>query len=385
MSRLTSFEDLPNELLEKIFKVGNTLPMPVDGKYPQRPLFSKLPLPVLHASALSQVCVRWRHIAIRTPALWCTIHLSRTLHSHRRLKSHIGRSLDWVPIYIARSGQLPLHVTLDTTRLPPAEALHLVIPYSTRWRTFTLLVSHVGSLPSVLPLLITPRVPHLRTLDVVADIYREGIVCYEPLIPFFVTSTPQLASIHLKGLYVAWNELPLANLLNLELHLTSRWPSFGRLSEMFSASPRLMRLVIEDDIASLLRHVDQPVSRPRIELPALKHLEIHVHRVREEQADVVGLMGLFSTPSLETLTINNIKPEEWAAVTHRYHLPYDPRDFVPLSAVTSGMVLGRTDRSMYHGLTHSSFSFLETLSVSFRTSSGGMSNGSLSSSDVACY
>lgn len=338
--------------------------MPMDDQYPQRPLFTKVPLSALYPTSLSQVCIRWRGIVLQTPVLWSNLHISRTLESHRRLRSNIGRSLEWVSGYIARSGGLPLHITLDTTRLPPAEALCLIIPYSTRWRTFTLLVSHVGSLPPILPLLVSPRVPRLQTLAIASDIYREGIVCYDPLVPFFTTSTPQLSTIHLNGVYVAWNELPLANLLNLELHLTSRWPSFSLLGEMFGASPMLMRLVIQDDIASLLRHVNQPSSKPTIELPSLKHLEIQIYRVREEPADVVGLIGLFSMPSLETLSLRNIRAEEWTAVTHQYYIPDDLRD---LNSPATPTTRRRSDRSMRQYRTQS-FPFLSSLTVAYSAS-----------------
>ena len=357
-------DSLPNELLETIFKIGSSLPLEVDKAYPHRPLFSKLPLYPSFPVAISQVCVRWRHIVNYSPIFWTHIHLSRSLESHRRLRSDIGRSLDWVTTHLIRSANLPLHITLDTTRLPAAETIGLLSAFSTRWKSFTLLVSHVGSLPSILPSLVSVRVPRLQTLAIASDIYREGIICYEELIPFFVTSTPQLSTIHLNGVYMAWNELPLANLLNLELYLTSRWPNFSKLSEMFDASPMLQRLAIRDDLASLLRHVEQPSSKPTIELATLKHLEIHVYRIRGEYADVAGLMGLFSMPALETLTIKEIRPEEWTAITKVYDLPSDPRRFSLRSSSTivpSGRWSGQR---VYRRLTNS-FPFLSSLNIIF--------------------
>ncbi|KDR72237.1 hypothetical protein GALMADRAFT_213274 [Galerina marginata CBS 339.88] len=367
MTGLTSVDSLPNELLENIFKIGAYLPMPLEENYPHRPLFSKLPLSTLYPTTLSQVCIRWRETVLQMPVLWSFLHLSRTLESHRRLRSNIGRSLEWLPTYLIRSANLPLHVTLDTTRLPAAAAIHLLGPHSTRWRSFTLLVSHVGSLPAVLPFLVSPRVPKLKTLAIASDIYREGIVCYDPLIPFFVTSTPQLSTIHLNGVYVAWNELPLANLLNLELHFTSRWPNFAQLNEMFCASPMLQRLVIRDEVATLLRHVDQPPSKPTIELCTLKHLEIDVHRIRDEPADVVGLIGLFSMPALETLTLKGLRQEEWTGVRQKYHLPLDSR-CLPFQPDPS-MVPNRrqSNRPVYQRLAQS-FPFLSSVHLTFANS-----------------
>lgn len=312
---------LPNELLEKIFDIGARLPFPVDDRYPHRPLFSKIPMGALYASALSQVCIRWREMVFQMPVVWTYIHITRTLDSHRRLKTELGHSLNWLPTYVLRSRNFPLHITLDTTRVPADAALALISPYSSRWRTFTLLVSHVGTLPPVLPLLVRTRVPHLQYLSIASDIYREGIVCYDPLVPFFVTGTPDLATICLNGVYVAWNALPLSNLRNLELHFTSRWPNFSDLQDMFDASPMLERLVIHDDIASILRHVQQPPSRPTVTLATLKYLEIEAFRIRDEPADVARLLGLFSMSILEVLVIKGIKGDEWLTIRDEYDFP----------------------------------------------------------------
>ncbi|KAF9483222.1 hypothetical protein BDN70DRAFT_342549 [Pholiota conissans] len=312
---------LPNELLAKIFDMGARLPFPVDERYPHRPLFSKIPIGALYATAISQVCIRWREIIFQMPVVWSFIHLTRTLETHRRLKSDLGRSIDWLPVYLRRSRNFPLHITLDTTRVPADAALALINPYSTRWSTFTLLVSHVGSLPPVLPLLVRTRVPRLQYLSISSDIYREGIVCYDPLVPFFVTGTPELATISLSGVYVAWNALPLSNLRNLELHFTSRWPNFAHLQDMFDASPMLERLIIHDDIASILRHVQQPFSMPTVTLGRLKYLEIEAFRIRDEPADVAGLLGLFSMDILESLMIREITVDEWVSIIAVYDLP----------------------------------------------------------------
>ena len=319
-------QNLPHELLERIFEAVAHLPrtLPVDEKYPHRRLFSKLPY--FHPDSiviLSQVCIRWRETVLQMPALWSFIHLTRSLESHRRLRSSLGRSLDWLPTYLARSRNLTLHITLDTTRLPVDATLSLINPYSTRWSTFTLFVSHVGSLPPILPLLVRTRVPRLQCLSITSDIYREGIVCYDPLVPFFVAGTPQLATIRLTGVYVAWNALPLTNLQNLELRFTSRWPSFNKLQNMFASSPKLKRLVIHDDITTILRHVDRPLDEPTVELTELRHLEIEVFRSRNENADIVGLIDLFNVPALQVLIIKSVKLEEWMGITDKYNLPVD--------------------------------------------------------------
>lgn len=354
--RRTPVQNLPQELLEKIFDIGARLPSPVDEEYPHRPLFSKMPYFPPYAIILSQVCIRWRETVLQMPIVWSFIHLTRSLESHRRLRSNLGRSLDWLSTYLARSRNFPLHITLDTTRLPVDATLSLMSPYSTRWSTFTLFVSHVGSLPPILPSLVHTRVPRLQCLSITSDIYREGIVCYDPLVPFFVTGTPKLTTIRLTGVYVAWNALPLANLQNLELHFTSHWPNFIQLQDMFDSSPMLERLVIHDDIASILRHVSQPLTKPMVELARLKHLEIEVFRNRDERADVVGLLGLFSLPILQVLVIKALNLDEWMAITENYDLP------VEAFPARGHAVSGRRDRHTARRLPRS-FPFLSVLTV----------------------
>ncbi|CAA7265694.1 unnamed protein product [Cyclocybe aegerita] len=365
MARPTGVDSIPNELLENIFEVGLLLPIPMDDNYPHRPLFSKSPLLPLYPTALSQVCIRWRELVLQMPNLWSHIHLTRSIEAHRRLKSEVRRSLEWLPTYFIRSAGLPLHVTVDTTRLPATTVLNLILPHSARWQSFTLLVSHIGSLPSILPLLEKTRVPQLRTLSISSDIYRDGIVSYEPLSPFFAVATPELSSVHLHGVYILWNAAPLKNLRTLELHFTSRWPTFTELRDVLLASPQLRRFVIHDDITELLRHVDQPLSKPKIELGSLKYLEIEAYRVRGGHADVASLIGLFTLPRVETLVLRELKTGEWTNVAMIYGLPADPRKFQIRPSRRS------TDYRASVFRVSDSFPFLSTLIVSSSSFSGG--------------
>ncbi|KAF8799101.1 hypothetical protein BYT27DRAFT_7176571 [Phlegmacium glaucopus] len=324
-----TIDSFPNELLAKVFQVGACLPMEVDQNYPRRLLFSKLPLYPLYPTTLTQVSRRWKDLALQMPVLWSFLHLSRSLQSHRRLKSELKRSLEWVPTYLSRSANLPLHITLDTTRIPVEAAVELLYPQSVRWCSLTLLVSHVGSLPCVLPPFVAIKIPQLQSLTITSDIYRDGIIVYDPIPHFFVHATHALSSICLNGVYLTWNAPPLINLLNLELRFASRWPSFSYLKKMIGASPMLRRLVIQDEIASILRNVGQDQeARPRVVLSHLEYLEIGVYRLREESyADVAGLMGLFEMPLLETLTLKELRYNEWRDVADKYRLPPNPSDF----------------------------------------------------------
>lgn len=305
---------LPNELLESIFIIGSRILVPTDERYPHHPLVSKLSLPPLYPTSITQVCRRWRQLAIRMPSLWNNLYISRSGQSHRRLKTALGRSMDWVPSYLRLSGDFPLYITLDFTRIPIESAMSVISPHSTRWRSLTILVSHVGNLPAILPSFKSTPAPRLKYLTIAADIYREGIRSTEPLPPFFVAGTPNLSAVHLKGVYLCWNGPPLLGLTTLELRFSTRWPGFHQLKSMFEASPNLTRLIIQDDIASILRSVEYTAGQQKINLQHLRYLDIEVHRIRQTEVDVARLISIFSTPALETLALRSIRSSEWTAI-----------------------------------------------------------------------
>ncbi|PPQ71260.1 hypothetical protein CVT24_009517 [Panaeolus cyanescens] len=306
--------------------MGARIPMPTDESYPHCPLFSKSPLQPLYPIALSQVCIQWRELVLQMPVLWRYIHVSRSAEAHRRLKSQIQRSLEWLPTYLIRSGDQPLHITIDTTRVPFPATLPLLAKASGRWASLTLLVSHVGHLPPILSVLGNTHVPALNSLTIASDIYREGIVVYDAL-PAFFDYAPSLTRIKLLGTYTAWNAPPFSNLLQMELCYASHWPDFESLGSLFAASPNLRQLVIHDDIAQILHNVDLPRNYEQIRLMSLTYLEIRVYRLRRAKAEVARLVALFFLPSLRTLHLKEIFKDEWKELYRAFGFPLHPGDF----------------------------------------------------------
>ncbi|KAF8982760.1 hypothetical protein BDQ17DRAFT_1378502 [Cyathus striatus] len=232
-------------------------------------LFTKLDPPQpLVPIVLSHVCRRWRALVFQTPA-------------HRRLKSELGLSLAWLPLFIGRSERVPLHIFLDCTRLPLEETLRMIVPHSWRWSSLVIIIA--------------------------ADIYREGMISIEPIPSFFTHDVPRLSTLRLKGVYLAWNGPPLVGLTTLELSLRA----------LFDASPRLRRLIIQNEISSILHFVDQPQARPKVELRHLRYLDIEVCRPsshRSVEQNVAGLIGLFAMPRLETLALRCLRASEWILI-----------------------------------------------------------------------
>lgn len=116
---------LPPEILTDIFRFSST-----EDQYfePRRPPW-----------ILGQICGRWRAIALSTPGLWFTLMLASSSVESLRISSilslQISSILSLVSTFLARSGQLPLKLTLDArwcrgTKVP---LLDLLVSQSHRW------------------------------------------------------------------------------------------------------------------------------------------------------------------------------------------------------------------------------------------------------------
>jgi len=320
---------LPNEILELVFEFAASMDIPRDEKNPLRPLLSSphanTASPV--QSILAEVCRRWRDIALGLPLLWASLYISRPREAYRRMaKAGLDEPLRWVDEYIRRSRACPLDITVDCTRITARIVIPQISAHSHRWRSLTLLVSHVGTLPSILPLLKNAFAPNLRSLEIAAYIYREGIISSEPIPSFLAGGTPRLSSIRLRRVYLGWNSFPLTGLTTLELRFTTWWPKLHSMQHLFNASPALTRLVIHDDIAALVRSISPPlpIRKNSVSIRRLKELDIRMYHPTtaqhaERSNDLTQLLMLLDTPMLESLALRELYASDWAEITTHFH------------------------------------------------------------------
>ncbi|KAJ7629756.1 hypothetical protein DFH06DRAFT_1480311 [Mycena polygramma] len=93
---------------------------------PAYPNFPQLAGP-LSPTPLTQICRRWRDIAIGTPALWSAIS---SRHNNRD-----GRELRMFELWLQRSRHFPLSIALGTIDFRASnELIEAVIPHRARWR-----------------------------------------------------------------------------------------------------------------------------------------------------------------------------------------------------------------------------------------------------------
>ncbi|KAJ7805963.1 hypothetical protein B0H13DRAFT_1743983 [Mycena leptocephala] len=128
---------LPNEIVSEIFI--HFLP-----PYPQCPPLTGIRSP----TALTQICRRWRAVALATPALWRAIGLSGDRKTFERQR-HI------VDTWLSRSRFCPLSIVLERPDSCTPELLATLIPHRARWEHLTLTIkpSHLSLLEGPMPLL----------------------------------------------------------------------------------------------------------------------------------------------------------------------------------------------------------------------------------------
>ncbi|KAJ7659262.1 hypothetical protein DFH06DRAFT_1195391 [Mycena polygramma] len=126
---------LPSELVSEIFI--NFLPT-----YPSPPPLYGSCSPCL----VTQICQRWRQIALATPALWRTISIS----------GHDARELAPIHIWLRRSKHCPLLIKVKAAHSAPhvSEALTAFFAHRSRWEQvdFEAFPSHLSTIEGPLPL-----------------------------------------------------------------------------------------------------------------------------------------------------------------------------------------------------------------------------------------
>ncbi|KAJ7315391.1 hypothetical protein DFH08DRAFT_669902, partial [Mycena albidolilacea] len=158
---------LPPELLAKIFALCRAAPVLPPNFY------SKLlgRLAHQHLLTISQVCARWRDLALGTPTLWDTITLHEELWSGDR--DRVKKVLAFLNLALERGGRSLLK--LEASGNIPELALRLLAAHSERWRAaefscdvsnFHHLASAKGKLPSLQYLKLDASGKALETMDI---------------------------------------------------------------------------------------------------------------------------------------------------------------------------------------------------------------------------
>ncbi|KAJ7684234.1 hypothetical protein DFH06DRAFT_1155082 [Mycena polygramma] len=244
---------VPNELISEIFL--HVLPV-----YPLAPPLAGPSSP----TALSQICRRWREIALATPSLWRAI----TLYGHEDPSPQ--RTETW----LSRSGVCPLSISV-TDFGTQSKTLAPFVPHCARWE-HAFLHLYPSQFPTIdVPL---PRLRHLSLHIVPDDDLYSATFPHAPLLRSVVCDDNTAANII----------LPWDQLTSLTLH--SVFPS--ECTPILQQTPNLVYCKLD------LIHEDDDLHEPDIRFPRLESLSFV-----EGLDPVTGYIETFIVPALRNLKI----------------------------------------------------------------------------------
>ncbi|KAJ7909666.1 hypothetical protein B0H13DRAFT_2490870 [Mycena leptocephala] len=258
---------LPNEIVSEIFMQF----------LPPYPLFPPL-IGLLSPTLLTQICRRWREIALGTPVLW------RAISSyHHSIDIPFDLAIHAFDTWLNRSRCCPVSLRFDAndSQIDVAEFLAILVPHRARWENLDLYLS-----PSHLPILDGPM-PLLCYLDLRlfdrSDPATEAVSCRE---------VPLLRTVVLNDDAALSFILPWAQLTSLTLLRVYPYECVPILQQTSS----LVRCKLE--------LFDSTNNQPRsdITLPCLESLTL----INPRRESAIDFLGTLIVPALRSLKIPEI-------------------------------------------------------------------------------
>ncbi|KAJ7875445.1 hypothetical protein B0H13DRAFT_2201207 [Mycena leptocephala] len=255
---------LPNEIISDIFM----------HFLPPYPLFPPL-IGLLSPTLLTQICRKWREIALGTPALWSAISY------HDSINMPFDVAIHAFDIWLNRSRCCPVSLQFDAndSRVDAAEFLAMVVPHRARWEHLELSVwlSHLPILDGPMPLL---RYLDLRLRRV--GTYAKAVTFEMPLLRTVVVNDDAALSVI----------LPWAQLTSLTLLRVFPYECVPILQQTSSLVHCKLELFDSTN--------DQP--RPDITLPCLESLTL----INPRRESAIDFLGTLIVPALRSLEIPEI-------------------------------------------------------------------------------
>ncbi|KAF8145509.1 hypothetical protein K438DRAFT_545481 [Mycena galopus ATCC 62051] len=180
--------------------------------------------------AVSQVCRRWRAVAMGTPSLWCDIQLNGM---HWDTPPHFVTAGALLKSVLERGGTLPLALTINSERDTGAFADPLD-EHSHRWKSLVCPYDFVCRHSTL---------PHLETLEILVPEFLD----FSGSMPrLSLPSMPRLTSLDLPALFLEGNmeNLPLEQLSNLACR-AAIWPDIPHTLTLLSLLPAATKFYLD--------------------------------------------------------------------------------------------------------------------------------------------
>ncbi|KAJ7156546.1 hypothetical protein C8R43DRAFT_414649 [Mycena crocata] len=250
---------LPNEIVSEIFI--HFLPT-----YPVCPS----PTGLFSPTHLTQICRKWRQIAVATPTLWRAISLNPDLQPAFDSRKQI------LETWLVRSCSCPVSVKIcDDSDSVGQDIFQALLPHRLRWEYLELNITG-----EQLPILDGPA-PLLRDVNLHFD--------RSPSSPVSFKETPLLRTVTLNYEVADNIVLPWAHLTSLTL--TAVYPE--------ECTPILLQTGRLVDCKLALVGSSHHGTEPDVDLPCLESLSL----IWEDNTATIGYLCTFKVPALRTLEV----------------------------------------------------------------------------------
>ncbi|KAJ7623967.1 hypothetical protein DFH06DRAFT_758692 [Mycena polygramma] len=251
---------LPNEIVSEIFV----------RVLPPYPYFPKL-IGRLSPTPLTQICQRWREIALGTPALWSALS---TRHTHEEL------ALPIFEIWLKRSRHCPLSIRIGRGNAWASdELIKAVIPHRARWEYLNigLVAKDIRALDSPMPL--------LRHLEL--------MVSSGPLADITLHQAPLLRTLVLNRSAATQITFPWTQLTSLALFNATAPECLAILAQT--------RTLVHCELQILFERTFGSQNQPEVTLPCLASL---VLAPADYYYSLPNVLPTLIVPALHSLTVS---------------------------------------------------------------------------------
>ncbi|KAJ7177212.1 hypothetical protein C8R43DRAFT_506415 [Mycena crocata] len=320
---LAPIRQLPGEILVEVFTL-NLNSWTVDQSDEEESVQNEMALlankPIL---TVAQVCLRWRSIAMNTPALWTRLDLGSILWS---TPTAINKVMELLRTALERSNNSPLSL-LIWDQIHQA-ALELLVVHSERWQevTFFLPSSELHRLSGV-----RGRLPMLEFLEVGTDDEE----C--PVSLDIFDDAPKLTSFSVDGPLLGKITTPPPSQLRTFACLADRWSQVAVSMSSMSALPQGATYSLQLDISAW--H-DAPNHILALNIPQTMSdistfsLELYYNSSSPTMAQASAqIFASLTLPHLRDLGFKDCREDRLSIIADR--LPWPHAEFLSLSIRSS--------------------------------------------------
>ena len=261
---------------------------------------------------LTSICSDWRQIVVGTPELWSSIKIDLPFVSesqtHDMVYGKVLRLATLIDEWLARSGRLPLHISLgissrcDASEIADAntpEKYHPIFMilnrYSARWRSLNISIP-----PTLFSCLQPDCLSLLEQLHVNVEFQEDQTGVHKHMLTF--PPSPHLKAVGIAKTSMTFDvALSLPNQWDNVTHVSAAWLTVPESLKLLRLIPQLLHCELHNIVGSISVNGDlgPPVIGP------LTYLYLSWSQLRSQRS-FCRLFDNLILPSLETLVLSHV-------------------------------------------------------------------------------